>query len=261
MAKYTEYFGNPRLPLGIRNNNPGNIEWGSPWQGLVPAGKGRTSPRFAQFVDPVSGIRAIAVTLITYYDKRKANDGSKIDSVREVIERWAPANDKNDVKSYAAQVAKVLNVRPESENLNLHDYKTLRGLVEGIIRHENGDPEAKDKDGNPKFPGVTRLNNANQWYPDEVIDEALRRAGVAKPVSSVGSVPVTKTTAAAGTAVVAGTGQLLDVGQPVIDAVRSSQDNITSGQWVRIGFGVVTIAIGVWLAYVQYRKYKAGQSV
>lgn len=250
MPKYTEYFGNPRLPRGIRNNNPGNIRWGSPWQGLVKDGKSKDSA-FCLFVDPASGIRAIAATLITYYDKRKAKDGSKIDSVQEVIERWAPPVE-NDTGAYASQIAKLLNVRPETQNLNLHEYKTLRGFVEGIIRHECGDPKAK---------GVTPYNNANEWYPDEVIDEALRRVGVAKPVAAVAAVPVTKTTAAAGTAVVAGAGQLLDVGQPVIDAVRSSQDNITSGQWVRIGFGVVTIAIGVWLAYVQYRKYKAGQSV
>lgn len=30
------------------------------------------------------------MTLITYRDKRKAKDGRKIDSIRAVIERWAP---------------------------------------------------------------------------------------------------------------------------------------------------------------------------
>jgi hypothetical protein len=249
MPKYTDYFGDPKLPRGIRNNNPGNIEWGSPWQGLVKRTKA-TDDRFAQFVDPVSGIRAIAVTLITYYDKRKANDGSKIDSIREVIDRWAPSNE-NDTIAYSNQIARVLNVAPDSETLNLHDYVTLRGLVEGIIRHEEGDPKVK---------GVTPYKNVNGWYPDDVIDEALRRAGVAKPQPAVASVPVTKTTAAAGGVAAVGVGQLVDVSQPIIDAVRSQQDNITSGEWVRIGFGVVTVAIGLWLAYVQYRKYSAGQA-
>lgn len=259
MPKYTEYFGNPNLPRGIRNNNPGNIEWGSPWQGLVKRNKA-TDDRFAQFVDPVSGIRAIAVTLITYYDKRKANDGSKIDSIREVIERWAPANENNTI-AYANQIAKVLNVSPDSETLNLHDYATLRGLVEGIIRHEEGDPGAKIRvNGKLVSSGVTPYKNVNKWYPDEVIDEALRRAGVTKPQPAVASVPVTKTTAAAGGVAAVGVGQLVDVSQPIIDAVRSQQDNITSGEWVRIGFGVVTVAIGLWLAYVQYRKYAAGQA-
>ncbi|QJI52255.1 lysis protein A [Cronobacter phage JC01] len=251
MPKYTEYFGNASLPRGIRNNNPGNIEWGSPWQGLAKTIGRNRDDRFAQFVDPASGIRAIAVTLITYYDKRKAKDGSRIDSVREVIDRWAPPVE-NNVSAYAKQVAAVLNVRPEDETLNLHNYDTMRGLVEGIIRHENGDP---------KKAGVTPYNNANQWYPDEVIDEALRRAGLVKKVATVGSVPATKTTAAAGTVAAIGVGQLAEVSQPVIDAVRNSQDNITSGQWTRIAFGVVTIGIGAWLTYLQYRKYKAGQAV
>lgn len=258
--KYTDYYGKSTLPRGIRNNNPGNIEWGSPWQGLVK-GAAKTDQRFAQFVDPVSGIRAIAVTLITYYDKRKANDGSKIDSIREVIERWAPKNENNTI-AYANQIAKVLNVSPDSETLNLHDYKTLRGLVEGIIRHEEGDPSAKVRvNGKLVSTGVTPYNNVNMWYPDDVIDEALRRAGVVKPVATVSSIPVTQTTAAAGGAAVIGIGQLADVAQPVIDAVRNSQDNITSGEWAKLAFAGATIAIGVWLAYVQYRKYRAGQTV
>lgn len=250
MPKYTEYFGNRKLPRGVRNNNPGNIRWGSPWQGLVKNGKLQDAS-FCLFTDAAYGIRAIAATLITYYDKRKAKDGSKIDSIREVIERWAPPNE-NDTPAYANQIARVLQVSPDSETLNLHDYRTMRALVEGIIRHECGDP---------KRYGVTPHNNVNEWYPDEVIDEGLRRAGLTKPVTTVAAVPATKTTAAAGGAVVVGAGQLMDVSQPVIDAVRSSQDNITSGEWVRIGFGVVTVCIGVWLAYVQYRKFKAGQSV
>lgn len=260
MPKYTEYFGNPGLPRGIRNNNPGNIEWGSPWQGRINRNKA-TDDRFAQFVDPVSGIRAIAVTLITYYDKRKASDGSKIDSIREVIERWAPANENNTI-AYANQIARVLNVSPDSETLNLHDYATLRGLVEGIIRHEEGDPGAKIRvNGKLVSTGVTPYKNVNGWYPDEVIDEALRRAGVAKPQPAVASVPVTKTTAAASGVAILGVGQLAEASEPVIAAVKSSRDDLTSGDYMRIAFGVVTIGIGVWLAYLQYRKYKAGQAV
>lgn len=249
MPKYTEYYGNPKLPRGVRNNNPGNIRWGSPWQGLVKNGK-RLDADFCLFVDPASGIRAIAVTLLTYYDKRKAKDGSKIDSIREVIERWAPPVENNTI-AYANQIAKVLAISPDSETLNLHDYATMNGLLQGIIRHECGDPRVK---------GVTPYNTVNEWYPQDVIDEALRRAGIIKPQPAVASVPVTKTTAAAGGVAAVGVGQLVDVSQPVIDALRNQQDNITSGEWVRIGFGVVTVGIGLWLAYLQYRKYKAGQA-
>ncbi|MGL5156229.1 MAG: hypothetical protein ACRC9G_08020, partial [Aeromonas veronii] len=86
-------------PRGIRRNNPGNIEWGSPWQGLAKP-EDYPADRFAAFISPVWGIRAIAITLITYQDKRKANDGSRIDSVREVVERWAPSFE-NNTQAYA----------------------------------------------------------------------------------------------------------------------------------------------------------------
>ena len=58
-----------KTPSGIRNNNQGNIEWGSPWQGLRPQNE-RTDNRFAQFTDPVFGIRALACVLITYHGGR-----------------------------------------------------------------------------------------------------------------------------------------------------------------------------------------------
>lgn len=226
-------------PRGIRNNNPGNIEWGSPWQGLVPAGQ-KTDPRFAQFLDPVSGIRAIAVTLITYYDKRKAKDGSRIDSVREVIERWAPATE-NNVTAYARQVASLLKVSPESETLNMHDYGTLRGLVEGIIRHENG---------------AGPLANGNTWYKDDVIEEALRRAGV---VPSVKKVVTTQTVTAAATGAVA-VDQLAGVIPQVAAAVNNSRDDLTSGDWMRITIGVVMVGAAVALAYSHWRRQKLATS-
>ncbi|AKJ74114.1 endolysin [Salmonella phage 35] len=229
-------------PRGIRNNNPGNIEWGSPWQGLIPRSEA-TDSRFAQFKDPASGIRAIAVTLTTYYDKRKANDGSKIDSVREVIERWAPAVE-NNVSAYAKQVAAVLAVDPNSETLNLHDYDTMRGLVEGIIRHENGNPEAF---------GLTPYSNANTWYSDEVIEEGLRRAGIVKAAK-----PVNRTTVAATSVAGLGAAQLVDMVQPVKAAMDSAHGDISSGDWVRIAFGAATIGIGLYMGWVAYRKHRAG---
>lgn len=232
-------------PRGIRNNNPGNIEWGSPWQGLVPRAKA-TDPRFCQFTDPASGIRALAVVLLTYYDKRKARDGSRIDSVREVIERWAPPSE-NNTTAYAKQVAAVLNVDPDSETLNLHDYSTLRGIVEGIIRHENGSPDSY---------GVAPFNNVNQWYADDVIDEGLRRAGVVKPQAAVNRATVTATSVAG-----LGAAQLVDMVQPVKAAMDSAHGDISSGDWVRIVFGAATIAVGLYMGWVAYRKHRAGSAV
>lgn len=76
------------------------------------------------------------MTLITYHDKRRAKDGSSIDTIREVIERWAPPNE-NNTDAYINEVSKAVGVTADMI-IDLHDYDILRPLVEAIIRHENG---------------------------------------------------------------------------------------------------------------------------
>jgi len=112
---------------GIRNHNPGNIEAGPPWQGLdSPSSDGR----FARFKSPTWGIRAIARTLITYQDKHG------IRTARGAVSRWAPSTE-NDTDAYVNHVAKRIAVAPDDE-INVHEYATMRELVESIILHENG---------------------------------------------------------------------------------------------------------------------------
>lgn len=228
-----------KTPRGIRNNNPGNIEWGSPWQGLRPEGE-RTDSRFAQFKDPVFGIRALACVLITYQDKRKAKDGSRIDSVAEIIQRWAPSFE-NDTDAYARSVAALLDgIGPEDEVINVHNYDHLRPIVEGIIRHENG-----------RGP----LKTENTWYTDEQIEEGLRRAGVVrKPTVKA---EVTKSAAPAITAVV-GVDQLAEVLPKVMEAVDNAKVDLTSGNVVQLALGAFAVGAAVFLAWQQYRKLQAG---
>ncbi|MFW8532687.1 hypothetical protein ACOICZ_28755, partial [Klebsiella pneumoniae] len=76
--------------------------------------------------------------------------------------------------AYINEVSKAVGVAPDMI-IDLHDYNTMRPLVEAIIRHENG-----------RGP----LKTLNSWYSAEVIDEGMRRAGVVKPVTAVKAVPV-----------------------------------------------------------------------
>lgn len=231
-----------QLPRGFRNKNPGNIEWGSPWQGLA-ARTPNSDPRFCEFVDAASGIRAIAITLMTYFDKRKARDGSKIDTIREVIERWAPPIE-NHTNNYINHVSKLLDLAPNDESLDLHDYQTMRTFVEAIISQELGNPERY---------GAKRYDNINTWYPDDVIDEGLRRAGFAKPSKVINSATVTATGVAG-----LGVGQLIEIIDPVKTALNTSQADLTSGDYARIAFGAITLGVGVYMAYVAWRKHRAG---
>lgn len=124
------------LPRGLRNNNPGNIDRqpGVRWQGMA-ANQSRDS-RFVVFRSPDWGIRAIARVLITYQDKRQARDGSRIDTIQEIIDRWAPSVE-NDTSAYARHVARLTGIGVD-ETLDVYDYATMYALVQAIIVHENG---------------------------------------------------------------------------------------------------------------------------
>ena len=69
---------------GIRNNNPGNLRKGCKWLGLSPV---QTDKDFCQFKTMEYGIRALLITLRTYYIKYGCN------TVRKIISRYAPPNE------------------------------------------------------------------------------------------------------------------------------------------------------------------------
>lgn len=225
-----------QLPRGIRNNNPGNIDKGAnKWQGLDPAANLKNESRFAVFKDATWGIRALAITLITYQDKYA------ICTVRDIIARWAPPNE-NDTLAYAGAVCKQTGFALD-EILNMHDYTYLCPIVEAIIRHENG-----------RGPKTT----PNTWYNRSEIDTGLQRAGVVKKTATVAAVPVTKETVGATGSAGLGVAQLADVAPQVMTAMDSQQDHLNSGSWVRIFFGVAMIGVAVFIAYSQVKKHQQG---
>lgn len=141
---------------GIRNNNPGNIDYNprNAWQGQLGLEVGSAKPRFARFDSPENGIRALAKLLINYRGKdgMPGVGGKGIDTVLETINRWAPSNE-NDTSAYAKAVAQKIGVQI-TDVIDIRDLQVLRGIVTAIITHENG--------GNP--------------YPAVIINEGVRRA-------------------------------------------------------------------------------------
>lgn len=226
-----------RKPLGVRLNNPGNLEWGDPWQGLIPRTESmyaeigtNQQKRFAQFKSPVYGIRAIARTLITYQDKHG------IRTVTAAINRWAPPVE-NNTGAYVRQVQKAVG----GDLVDMHDYKYLRPLVEAIIKHENG-------------PGP--LKTLNSWYDAATIDEGLRLAGV-RP-ESTGKIPVTKETVGASATGAVGAVEIAEVLPAVVSAIKSSEDHLSSGQVARVVIGLVLVAAAAFIAHSQIKKHQAG---
>lgn len=118
------------LPRGVRNNNPSNIERNYiRWDGMSEDQSG--DDRFVIFDEPEMGIRALAKILLTY--KRK----HKIDTVRGIINRFAPPSDNNDTGSYIGHVCQHLDTGPD-ETLNCERSETMLLLCEAIIKHELG---------------------------------------------------------------------------------------------------------------------------
>lgn len=117
---------NKKLPRGIRNNNPGNIEYtGVAWEGLDnPPSDGR----FMRFVDPVYGLRALARVLTNYQRLHGIN------TVRGLINRWAPSHE-NNTTAYMQHVADYLGVGVD-EPINVIEH--LPNLLAVITQHENG---------------------------------------------------------------------------------------------------------------------------
>jgi hypothetical protein len=123
---------------GLRNNNPGNIDYHDniPWDGLD-----KTKPsdgRFCRFISPEYGIRAMA-RILRNYAKRDGSPGvggPGIDTMQEIINRWAPPVE-NNTSSYVMAVCKAISKGPQ-EPLNLRDAPLLAGVIEAIIAHENG---------------------------------------------------------------------------------------------------------------------------
>jgi hypothetical protein len=124
---------------GLRNNNPGNIDYNprNDWQGQLPPDPA-IEKRFARFDTPENGIRALGKLLINYRGKdgMPGVGGPGIDTVKETINRWAPAGE-NDTGSYIAVVSKTAGVRPD-QPIDIRDRRILTVLVVGIIVHENG---------------------------------------------------------------------------------------------------------------------------
>lgn len=113
---------------GIRNNNPGNIELGAPWQGLREV---QTDERFAQFVHPKWGIRAMTRILDNY---RKRG----IVTVEQIIHTWAPPFE-NDSNSYVNSVLKSMGLPNEASGfVPVKEEGDYLPLIKAMIKHENG---------------------------------------------------------------------------------------------------------------------------
>jgi hypothetical protein len=212
---------------GERNKNPGNIDRvaGVRWQGQ--ADDQSSDPRFVVFTEPKWGVRAICRVLITYQDKHN------IDSVREIIDRWAPPVE-NNTGAYINAVATSLG-RTADAPTDVYEWYTMRGLVLAIIKHELG----------------------YQPYDDATIDAGLILAGLQIPGSKVNGAK-TKTAKVVG-AVASIAGAAASIAPDIMASLpeaKQTYDNVvvatstmdTLLPWFSVACGVVSFAVILFIA-------------
>ncbi|RFP02591.1 structural protein [Komagataeibacter xylinus] len=116
-----------KLPRGIRNNNPGNLDYvGQPGAHLET---GVPCPRFAAFPSMADGIRALRNQLLRYGERG-------LTTVRAIISVYAPPSE-NPTGAYVYALCSHMGVQPDTV-LDLRDPATQRGLIAGIATVENG---------------------------------------------------------------------------------------------------------------------------
>jgi hypothetical protein len=114
------------IARGIRNCNPGNIIDGSWTQGRPGYAGG--DGHFAIFATMPDGIAALVALLVSYHKRG-------FDTIREVINRWAPSSDGNDVQAYINAVCAGW-ILPDEQLPYGRD--TFLFLAQRITRHECG---------------------------------------------------------------------------------------------------------------------------
>ncbi|BDC37925.1 hypothetical protein [Paraburkholderia terrae] len=104
------------VPVGIRNNNPGNIR--------------NADGTFRQYADMATGQQAAYDNLSAYATKHGIN------TVAGAITRWAPPNE-NDTQAYIADVARRTGLDP-NQKIDLTNPQVQRLVGGAIFAHENG---------------------------------------------------------------------------------------------------------------------------
>ena len=116
----------PRLPRGIRNNNPGNIRAAVTyvWRGQ----SGSDDGGFAIFDSALWGLRAICIIWSNYRDLHGCS------TLSDYVARWAPPSE-NDTTAYTDALARSLGAKPDSV-IDIH--ADAVPLLSAIVMQENG---------------------------------------------------------------------------------------------------------------------------
>lgn len=119
--------GYKSAPRGIRNNNPGNLNFAGQTGATMEGGDGG---RFAVFESMQHGVAALYKQLQLYFKRG-------INTLSSIVKTYAPASDNNNVDAYISALTKATG-KGANEVLDSGDTETMARLMKGIVDHENG---------------------------------------------------------------------------------------------------------------------------
>ena len=158
------------LPRNLRNNNPGNIEYGDFARRNGATG---SDGRFAIFPDMKTGENAMANLLMSY-----AKGGTN--TISSIISKWSPAGENGaaNTNSYIANVARATGIDP-NKPLSMGEMAAVQRAMtnqEGMIGAKATAPNAQNGGNNSVQTNINTINVNTQATDANGVANGLRGA-------------------------------------------------------------------------------------
>ncbi|EMW21942.1 hypothetical protein EC2845650_1643 [Escherichia coli 2845650] len=159
------------LSRGIRNNNPGNLNFAGQKGATLESGP---NARFASFPTMLEGIAALDRQGMLYLKRGK-------NTIDQIIDIYAPSSDGNNTSSYKSYLAQYTGLGVK-EKIDGSNFEIMRKLIQGIINHENGDA-ARAVSGDDVMRALA-MNRGNVYSPNNT-SQVIRLDVQQKPGSDI----------------------------------------------------------------------------
>lgn len=159
------------LSRGIRNNNPGNLNFAGQKGATLESGP---NARFASFPTMLEGIAALDRQVILYLKRGK-------NTIDQIIDVYAPSSDGNNTSSYKSYLSQYTGLGVK-EKIDGSNFEIMRKLIQGIINHENGDA-ARAVSGDDVMRALA-MNRGNVYSPNNA-SQVIRLEVQQKPGSDI----------------------------------------------------------------------------
>ncbi|HGG6426262.1 TPA: lytic transglycosylase domain-containing protein [Salmonella enterica subsp. enterica serovar Kottbus] len=159
------------LSRGIRNNNPGNLNFAGQKGATLESGP---NARFASFPTMLEGIAALDRQVMLYLKRGK-------NTIDQIIDIYAPSSDGNNTSSYKSYLSQYTGLGVK-EKIDGSNFDVMRKLIQGIINHENG-AAASAVRGDDVMRALA-MNRGNVYSPNNA-SQVIRLEVQQKPGSDI----------------------------------------------------------------------------